>query len=100
MLIKFKKTLKEDLWKIIEDNKEVSERNIDDFIFFIFYMFLEKENFTMEEVYEISKNLKNEYYKVLNESKDMAVMGEPIKALKNIDKKFVEKIKPILEKVI
>jgi len=99
MLGNFKNTLKEDLWKIINNN-DVNERDIKDFMFFMFYMFLEKQNFSMETVYEISKDLKNKYYEVLNESKNLAIMGEPIKALKNIDKKFIEKIKPIIEKVI
>jgi hypothetical protein len=62
-------------------------------------MLLERENFSMKEVYDFSECLKEKYYDVLNESKDMAIMGEPIKALKNIDKKFIEKIKPIIEKL-
>jgi len=98
MLSNIKKALKEDLWEIIDEN-EIDERDINQFMFFIFYMLLEREKFSMKEVYEVSQSLKNQYYNVLNESKEMAIIGEPIKALKNIDEKFIEKIKPIIEKL-
>ena len=96
MLENFRKALKDDLWKIINDD-EVKERDINDFIFFVFYIFLEKKSFKLKDVFENAKFLKNEYEEILVESKDMAVMGDPIKAIKNIDKKFIEKIKPIME---
>lgn len=99
MLDNIKKELKEDLWKII-DNKDVEERTLEQFIVLIFYLLLEKENFTMTDVLKFSKYLKNKYEEILNESKNMAIMGEPIKAIKNIDKQFIEKIKPIIEKII
>lgn len=100
MLENFRKSLKEDLWKIIDKDDENEEKDVNEFMFFIFYMFLEKNSFSMEKVHEISKCLKKQYYDVLNESKEIALMGEPIKALKNIDEKFIEKIKPIIKKVI
>ena len=98
MLENLRQALKEDLWKII-DNKEETNRNEKDFILFIFYMFLEKQEFRMEEVMKASRELKTKYEQVLEESKEMAIMGEPIKALKNIDKEFIQKLKPIIEKI-
>lgn len=98
MFKNIKKSLKKDLWDII-DNKEVTERDIDKFIFFIFYLFLEKQEFLMQDVVDISEELKEKYEEILNESKSMALEGEPIKALKNIDENFCDKIKPIIEKI-
>ena len=99
MLENIRKALKEDLWNII-DEKEVKDREINDFLIFMFHMFLEKQNFSMGEVYKASNCIKNKYIEVLEESRNMAILGEPIKALKNIDKQFIEKIEPIMRKLL
>lgn len=96
MLESIRKSLKDDLWKII-DNEELQEKDLNNFLYFVFYLFLEHSQFAMNDVVEISKDLKEKYYEILNESKDLAISGDPIKAIKNIDEKFVEKIKPIIE---
>jgi len=99
MLGSFKKKLKQDFWNIIDKNEE-GKRDLNDFVLFIFYMLLEKQKFSMEDVLKASSLIKGMYYEILDESKQIALRGDLIKALKNIDEEFCNKIKPIIEKCL
>jgi len=98
MTFKLKESLEEDLWKII-NNEDVEEKDENLFIAFIFYLFLKKEMFTMADVMKLAKQLKKEYNKILKEAEEVALQGEPLKALKLLKKDFVDNIKPIINKI-
>lgn len=79
-----KKALKEDLWKIIEENI-TPIRDDTSFLEAIFYIFLEKQEFTMKEVQDLARKFKERYYKILENSKNIALTGDILKAMKEID---------------
>lgn len=97
MIGNIRKALHEDLWNIIDD-KEGEEKPNDVFLALLFYLFLEKQQFKMIDVVELSKQLKKKYYEVLEDSKKLLLIGNPIKAMKRIDEKFPELVNMIVER--
>ena len=98
MTSKLKKELKEDFWKII-NREEIQEKDENLFISFIFYMFLRKNSFTMDDVINLGKKLKQEYENALDEAEKIAVQEGPLKGIVKIYEEFKQRIIPIIREI-
>lgn len=92
-----KKKIKDDVWNIIE-NKEVERLTREDWINIVFHLLLEGDNFMVENCVQLADDLKELYDDLIDSVEDRILNGngELLQVLKNIDKYYDDKIKPIL----
>lgn len=93
-----RKQLRIDIWNLIE-NIEIREKTMSDFIFLVFQIFLESSGFTMKEVLDYASKMKNIYDEILQESTQLAMKGEPIKALDHAKHKSYDELTKIIENI-
>lgn len=100
MISKLRQSLKEDLWKII-NRKETEEKDLEFFIRIIFYLLLETNSFTLEEVIKLSNKMKEAYENSLEEAKENLILdyGEILKLLNTTIEGFKNKIEPIINEI-
>lgn len=100
MIENLKKELQKDFWKII-NGEEIEEKKDDIFLSYIFYLFLEKKSFLMDEVFKEAKILKQKYYKLMENFDSLLEenYGQIIDVLKSMNKKYDLEITPIVNKI-
>jgi len=100
MIEDLKKELQKDFWKLI-NGKKVEEKKDDIFLNYIFYLFLEKKSFLMNEVFKEAKILKQKYYKLMKKFDVLLEenYGQIIDVLKDINKRYDLEMLPIMNKI-
>lgn len=100
MIENLKKELQKDFWKII-NGEEIEEKKDDIFLNYIFYLFLEKKSFLMDEVFKEAKILKRKYYKLMNNFDTLLEenYGQIIDVLKSVNEKYDSEMTPIMNKI-
>ena len=100
MINNLKKSLKNDIWERIDGNKP-QERSKDEFIKLVFYLMLENNSFLMDDVFNISNEIKDLYEEVLENSEQRLIdaNGNMLNILKEINDDFDNKIKVIIRRI-
>lgn len=100
MINNLKKSLKDDIWDKI-DGKTPQEREDIDFVKLVFYLMMENNSFLINDVLNISNEIKNLYKQTLETSEQrlLDANGKILSILKEIDGEFDDKIKKIIEKL-
>ncbi len=100
MIDNLRKSLRNDIWKVI-NGEEIKEHTLNDFMELIFWLLLECNSFMPKDVLDLAKKLKKSYYKIINDTDDLIRkdFGQILNILKDVDKKFVNEIDPIIEKI-
>jgi len=100
MIENLRKCLKNDIWKVI-NGEDIKDYKVEDFVYFIFYLLLECKSFMPEDVLDLAKKLKESYSGLIKDTYDLIEQdfGQILTVLKDVDKKFVQEINPIIEKI-
>ena len=95
-----RKELKNDVWKIIDGVKVPKERE-NKFRLLVLQLLLQSQGFNLGEAFNIADNLEERYNKIINDFDEYLndSNGDLLDVLKNVDKDFDDKIKPLLEKI-
>jgi hypothetical protein len=95
-----KKVLKEDVWKLI-DGEKPREKTDEFFVLYVFYLFLEKKQFLMEDVIKFAGELKERYYNLLEDCEGLIQtnFGDVLKLLEKLNGNYDTVLKPIERKV-
>jgi len=100
MIEDLRKSLKEDVWKLI-NNEETENKNDTFFIIAVFSILLERQSFSLEEAMCLVKKLKNAYNNALKRTNRLIIedYGEIINILKEVFKNFDIETKHIINRV-
>ena len=100
MLEDLRKSLKDDLWNVI-DGKDVREKTENDFLKLVFSTMIKNNKIIMDEARNISYDIKNLYNYTLENSEKMILdaNGKVLEVLKRIYEGFDEELKPIERKI-
>lgn len=92
-----KRLIKEDIWKIIND-EEVPDR---DFFTYVLSLILNNKKILLKDVVDLSKELKNRYTQILGDVNDYIEQGngEVLPALRRLNDDFTENVLPILKEI-
>lgn len=100
MIEDLRKKLKEDVWKLI-NNENVEDKDENSFIIIVLSILLEKQSFSLEEAMCIVKKLKKAYDNALKHTDKLILedYGEIISIIKEVFKSFDEEIRYIVDKI-
>jgi len=100
MIEDLRKSLKEDVWKLI-NNEEIEDKKDIFFIIVVFSILLEKQSFSLEEVMCLVKKLKKAYDNALRQTDRLILSdyGEIINIIKEVFKDFDKEAEHIVDKI-
>ena len=95
-----RKELKQDIWKII-DGDEIPAKRKNKFRFLVLQLLLESQGFNLGEAYQMADELETRYNKIVDDFDNYLLdsNGDLLDILKNVDKDYDDKIKPLLKKL-
>jgi len=95
-----RRELKNDIWKVI-DGEKIPEVKINKFRLLVLQLLLESKGFNLGNAFQIADDLEKEYNKIVDDFDKSLVdsNGDLINVLKNINDKYDNKIKSLLDKV-
>jgi len=96
-----RKELKNDVWSILVDGKELPKKRTNRFRFLILQLLLESAGFRMGDAFQLADDIQERYDKVLEDVDKYLVEGngEILTVLKNINKYYDEQIEPLLKRI-
>jgi len=100
MIEDLRKSLKEDVWKLI-NNEKINIKDKSFFMIVVLSMLLEKQSFSLQEVMCLVEKLEKVYNNALKQTDKLILegYGEIINILKEVFKNFDEEAKTIVDKI-
>ena len=95
-----RKELKNDVWKLI-DGEKLPEVRINKFRLLVLQLLLQSQGFNLGEAFNIADDLEGRYNKIVDNFDEYlnGSNGDLLDVLKNVNKDYDNKIKPLLEKI-
>lgn len=95
-----RKELKEDVWKII-DGEIVPKERENKFKLLVLQLLLQSQGFNLGEAFHIADELEYKYNEIIDNFNDYLIdsNGDLLEVLKQINKDFDDKLKPLLQKI-